>query len=67
MRLLGQNQFRMWPFPRVNETAAVQEKIILYITKSYRRSAVTFAKRAVPVVVVVVAAVVWWARQSVCQ
>lgn len=34
------------PFPRVNETEAVQEKIKLYIGESYRRTAVNFAKRA---------------------
>jgi hypothetical protein len=46
------------PFPRVNETKAIQEKVQLYIAESYRRSAVKFLKRMVPVVVAVLA--LWW-------
>jgi hypothetical protein len=48
------------PFPRVNETAAVQEKINLYIAESYKRSLVNFVKRAAPAVVMLLAAFVWW-------
>lgn len=48
------------PFPRVNETEAVQEKVNLYIAEGYRRSMVKFARKAVPAVVVVVAVVWWW-------
>ncbi|KAK5163630.1 uncharacterized protein LTR77_010579 [Saxophila tyrrhenica] len=48
------------PFPRVNETEVVQEKINLYIAESYKRSAIRFAKKAVPVAVVLVAVSAWW-------
>ena len=48
------------PFPRVNETAAVQEKINLYIAESYKRTFVKFAKRAGPAVALLVAAMLWW-------
>ena len=48
------------PFPRVNETAAIQEKINLYIAESYKRTLIRFGKRVGPAAVVVVAAVVWW-------
>ena len=48
------------PFPRVNETAAVQEKIDLYITESYKRSFVRFTKRSTPVFAVLLAMVAWW-------
>lgn len=49
------------PFPRVNETEVVQEKIQLYTAESFRRSALSFAKRAIPVMVVLVGVGVWWA------
>ncbi|KAK3111900.1 hypothetical protein LTR53_012394 [Teratosphaeriaceae sp. CCFEE 6253] len=45
------------PFPRVNETLAVQEKIKLYIAESYKRTAVRLAKRIAPLVVLLCAAV----------
>jgi len=48
------------PFPRVNETAAVQEKINLTIAESFRRSSVRFARRAVPVAVAAAGVWVWW-------
>ena len=48
------------PFPRVNETAAVQGKINLYITQSYKRSTIKFAKRAMPIVSVMLAGILWW-------
>ena len=48
------------PFPKVNETTAVQEKINLYIAQSYKRTLVNFLRRAVPVVVVLLATLMWW-------
>ena len=48
------------PFPRVNETAALQELVNAYIMESYRRSAVRFLRKAVPTLIVVAAIVVWW-------
>ncbi|KAK5118311.1 hypothetical protein LTR62_002824 [Meristemomyces frigidus] len=48
------------PFPRVNETTAVQEKIQLFIRESFVRSAVRFVTRALPVLVVSAAVVVGW-------
>ena len=50
------------PFPRVNETTVVQEKINLYIAESYKRSMIKLGKRAVPVVVAFVAAVIFLIR-----
>lgn len=51
------------PFPRVNETEAVKEKISLYVMQSYKRGAVKFAKQAIPVVIATVAAAIWWSYQ----
>ncbi|KAK3709597.1 hypothetical protein LTR37_010818 [Vermiconidia calcicola] len=51
------------PFPRFNETEAVQEKINLYITQSYKRSILKFAKQAMPAVIALVAAALWWSYQ----
>ena len=48
------------PFPRVNETAAVQEKINLYIAQSYKRSLISFLRKAAPAIVVLLATLVWW-------
>ena len=48
------------PFPRVNETEAVQEKINLYIAESYKRSAIKFARWAAPVLVLLVAVALAW-------
>lgn len=48
------------PFPRVNETLAVQEKINVYISQSYKRIAIRFAKQAIPVVVLASAGLAWW-------
>ncbi|KAK3049572.1 hypothetical protein LTR09_009240 [Extremus antarcticus] len=47
------------PFPRVNETAAVQEKIELYIAESFKRTAIRFVKKVAPVAVVLVAVSAW--------
>ena len=52
------------PFPRVNETKAVQEKINLYITESYKRTTIKFIKIAAPMLVVLVAALVSWTRSG---
>ena len=46
-------------FPRVNETAAVQEKVGLYIAESYKRSAIKFAKRGIAFLAVLVAGLTW--------
>ncbi|KAK4504455.1 hypothetical protein PRZ48_005371 [Zasmidium cellare] len=57
------------PFPRVNETAAVKEKVSVYIANSYKRALRRMAVRVLPVVVVAVGVVVWreevlrWAGQ----
>jgi len=48
------------PFPRVNETTAVQEKIEIYIREGCRRGAVKTAKRFGPPMLTVMAAVVVW-------
>ena len=47
------------PFPRVNETDAVKEKINVYIAEGYKRSLNKFAKRAAPVLIVVVGIFLW--------
>ncbi|KAK4962870.1 hypothetical protein LTR10_000497 [Elasticomyces elasticus] len=49
------------PFPRVNETLAVQEKIKLYIAESYKRTLIRFARRLVPLVVLMLAVMLVWA------
>jgi len=48
------------PFPRVNETTALQEKIQMYIAESFRRSLTKFAQRTLPVLVAGVGVVSWW-------
>lgn len=48
------------PFPRVNETAALQEKIVLYVMEGCRRGAVRRAKQALPIALPVLAIVIWW-------
>ena len=52
------------PFPRVNETAAIKEKAEAYIAESYKRSAITFVKRAVPVAVVMADVAAWWVSNA---
>lgn len=52
------------PFPRVNETAAIQEKIMIYVIKSGKRAAFNLAKMVLPFVVAAVGAGVWWWRTS---
>lgn len=52
------------PFPRVNETQAVQEKINPYILEGYKRRAIKFAKKAAPVLLVMVAALLWWISKA---
>ncbi|KAK0937714.1 hypothetical protein LTR29_010715 [Friedmanniomyces endolithicus] len=48
------------PFPRVNETLVVQEKIKAYIAESFARTFKRTAKRVVPVVVLLCAVLVFW-------
>jgi hypothetical protein len=48
------------PFPRINESKAIQETVQKFIRESYKRSFVSFAKKAFPVAVVGVAATIWW-------
>jgi hypothetical protein len=36
------------PYPKVNETEAIKEKIDLYVTESYKRSAMKLVKKARP-------------------
>lgn len=48
------------PFPRVNESAALREKLNLYILEGYRRGAVRWAKRTLPTVLVIMAMAVLW-------
>jgi hypothetical protein len=50
------------PFPWVNETKAVQEKVNLIIAESFKRAVVGFAKKAVPAFIAV-AALFWYWRQ----
>lgn len=52
------------PFPRVNDTAALQELVNALITESYRRSAMRFLKKVAPVLVVLLAAIAMWRRMS---
>jgi len=47
-------------FPRVNETAALREKLNLYIMEGYRRGAIRWVKRTLPTVVAVIAVALWW-------
>ena len=47
------------PFPRVNETAAVQEKVNLYIAQSYKRSVIKFAKRSIPFLGILLVVAIW--------
>lgn len=50
------------PFPRVNETAALREKVNLYIAQSYKRTALKAAKRIIPILIALVAVVLWRPR-----
>ena len=45
------------PFPRVNETKAVQEKVQLYIEESLRRAAIRIGKQMIPVLVIFISLV----------
>jgi hypothetical protein len=47
------------PFPRVNETAAVQEKVNLYIAQSYKRTLIKFARRSTPFLAILLADLIW--------
>lgn len=51
------------PFPIVNETLAVQEKINLYILESYKRTLIRFAKRAATITVALSAVLLFWRWQ----
>lgn len=48
------------PFPRVDETAAVNEKIKLYIAEGYRRTLLGLMKRVAPMLIVLLATLGWW-------
>ncbi len=48
------------PFPRLNETAVLQEKMKLYILEAYRRGMLKRAKQALPFVVVLLAVAAVW-------
>ena len=48
------------PFPKVNETKALQEKINAYLAASYQRTAIDFFWKASPVLAIAVATLVWW-------
>lgn len=48
------------PFPRVNESAAIQEKVNAYIAESYKRTFIRFVKRNGPIAAVLLAGLVWW-------
>ena len=52
------------PFPRVNETAALKEKVNLYLYEGYKRGMIGWLKRVAPVLVVVIACLVWWKRRQ---
>ncbi|KAK3676170.1 hypothetical protein LTR78_003920 [Recurvomyces mirabilis] len=51
------------PFPRVNETKIVQEKIQLYIAKSLRRAAVRIGSKVIPALVTLMAVGWYWSRR----
>lgn len=50
------------PFPRLNETEAVNELVRVYIGQSYKRALTRFAKRAVPIMAGFIALVAWWLK-----
>lgn len=52
------------PFPKVNETAALQEKVNLYLYEGYKRGMIGWLKRVAPIVVVAIAVLIWWKRQQ---
>jgi ribosomal protein S12 methylthiotransferase accessory factor YcaO len=51
------------PFPRINDTAAVNELVSLYVAEGMRRGLLDIAKKAAPVVMALLAAVVWYMRR----
>jgi hypothetical protein len=51
------------PFPRVNESAAIKEKVDLYLAVSYKRSVLQMANQGVPLVLLMGCAFclwLWW-------
>ena len=48
------------PFPRVNESAALLEKMNLYIMEGYRRGAIKWTRRALPVLFAVTIVLFSW-------
>jgi hypothetical protein len=48
------------PFPRVNETAALQEKMKLYVVEAFRRSAMVWVRQLLPVALAIAAMIIWW-------
>ena len=48
------------PFPRVNETLAMQEKINLYIAESYKRSFMNSARRSIPMLAILLIGFAWY-------
>lgn len=51
------------PFPRVNDTEAVNELVAQYIAIGMKRGLLNIAKKALPVVVLLVSTVVWYLRR----
>lgn len=51
------------PFPRVNDTEALNELVAVIIAKGMKRGLLKIAKKAVPVVVLLVSTVVWYLRR----
>lgn len=50
------------PFPRINDTAAVNELVSLYIAEGMRRGLLDIVKKAAPFLMALIAAVVWYLR-----
>ena len=51
------------PFPKLNETAVLEEKVNLIIGKSFKKSAVRYTKKLAPFAVIAVALAIWYLRQ----
>jgi hypothetical protein len=50
------------PFPRVNETRAVQEKVQRIIAESFKRALINLIKKVIPALGVIVALLWYWQR-----
>lgn len=51
------------PFPRINDTEAVNELVACYVAEGMRRGLLSIAKKAAPVVVLLLSIVAWYVRR----